>query len=102
MAYDIEYLPFASVDILDAEARLYELSPSAADRFAEEILRLTENLRDHPFMYQIFIDDGYFRSMPLPYDYRLFYHVDEENKMVKIHRIIYGRRDLNVVLNENK
>ena len=98
MDYDIEYLPSAAVDILEAEAYLYELSPTAAKRFTDEIQRLTENLREHPYMYQVYEDDGYFRSMPLPYSYRLFYHVDETAEVIKVHRIIYGMRDLTVAL----
>jgi addiction module RelE/StbE family toxin len=93
--YKLEYLPSAVSDILETEAGLYEFSPAAADKFTDAIQHLTETLRKHPLMYQIYEDDAYFRSMPLPYDYRLFYHVAEETETIRIHRVIHGMRELN-------
>ena len=98
MVYKLKYLPSAVRDILDAEAYLYELSPTAADKFTNKTEQLTKNLCEHPLMYQAYIDDNYFRSMPLPYDYRLFYHVEEETKTINVHRIIHGMRDINKIL----
>lgn len=72
---------------------MYDLSPSAADRFAQAVLSLTNTLSEYPELYQIYDDNKYFRSMPLPYKYRLFYHIAEENDTIKIHRVIYGMRD---------
>ena len=100
MEYRLEYLPSSAADILQAETGLYEFSPAAADKFTDEIRRLTETLGKYPLMYQAYEDDGYFRSMPLPYNYRLFYHVSEKTETVKIHRIIHGMRDLSKVLYE--
>jgi plasmid stabilization system protein ParE len=71
-----------------------------ADKFTNEIQRLTETLKQHPAMYQVYEDDDYFRSMLLPYGYRLFYHVAEENKTIGIHRIIHGMRDLSKALSD--
>jgi plasmid stabilization system protein ParE len=102
MTYELEYLPSAGLDILEPEAWLYQLNSSAADKFTDEIWRLTENLREYPFMYQVYEYDDYFRSMPLPYDYRLFYHVDERAETIRIHRVIHGMRDLSIVLNEQR
>jgi plasmid stabilization system protein ParE len=98
MAFKLEYLPSAERDILDAEAYLYDLSPSAADKFVDKIPDLTDLLCEHPFMCQVYLDDNYFRSMNLPYDYRLFYHVDEETETIKVHRVIHGMRDINKIL----
>ncbi|MDR1439559.1 MAG: type II toxin-antitoxin system RelE/ParE family toxin [Clostridiales bacterium] len=94
MAHKLDYLPLALADILEAEAYLYGYSPAAADKFANEIHRLADTLAKHPLMYQAYVDDGYFRGMPLPYGYRLFYHVDEESATVKIHRVLRGMRDI--------
>ena len=98
MAYRIEYLPSAVTDILEAEAGLYEFNPAAANKFTNEIRRLTETLCEHPQMYQIYKDDDYFRSMSLPYHYRLFYHVVRETETIKIYRVIHGMRDLGKAL----
>ena len=93
MVYKLIYLPLASRDILEIEARLYELSPATSDRITDEIGNLTETLMKFPFMYQEFEYDIFYRSMPLPYNYRLFYHIDEAAKTIEIHRILHGMMD---------
>jgi len=95
MVYNLEYLPLAAIDIMEAEAGLYEFSPAAADKFSKEITNLEEKLCDHPFLYQVYEDDDYYRSLNLPYNYRLFYHVDGETGIIKVHRILHGMRNLN-------
>jgi len=94
MEYKIEYLPSATSDIFEIEASLYEFSPAAADKFANEIDKKIYSLAKYPFMYQVHEDDDFFRSMPLCYDYRLFYHVVEETKTIKIFRVLRGMMDI--------
>jgi plasmid stabilization system protein ParE len=94
MAYKLSYLPLAVNDILEAESGLYAFSPTAADKFSNEISNLEETLCEHPFLYQIYEDDDYYRSVNLSYNYRLFYHVDELVETIEIHRVLHGMRDL--------
>jgi addiction module RelE/StbE family toxin len=98
--YRLKYLPSAVTDILEIDAYLYELSPTAADNFADSIEQLTANLLSHPFMYPAYQDDTYFRHMILPYKYRLFYHVDEDAHVIKIYRILHNMRDVKNIINE--
>jgi len=92
--YKAEYLPLAAADILEAEEYLYELSPPAADKFTEAIEEKVNNLLEQPLMYKVYEDNNYFRCMPLPYKYLCFYHIDEDAKIIKIHRILHGMRDI--------
>ena len=71
--YKLEYLPSARVDIVQTEVYLYKHSPSAADKFAESIEKLTDTLLKHPFLFPLYENNPYFRHMILPYKYRLFY-----------------------------
>jgi plasmid stabilization system protein ParE len=96
--YSLEYLPLAVTDILQIDACLYEFSPAAADKFTDTIQKLTETLTNHPLMYQIYDGDDYFRCIVLPYKHRLFYHVVEETKTIKIHRILHGMRDIKSIM----
>ena len=98
--YRLEYLPSAVTDILEIDVYLYEHSPKAADKFADSIEKLTETLLLHPFMYPVYEDDTYFRHMTMPYKYRLFYHVDEDAKIVKVHRILHGMRDIKSIIED--
>ena len=92
--YRTEYLPSALADILEIENNLFELNANASDKFTEAITEHAETLTEHPLLYQIYEDNNYFRSMPLPYGYRLFYHVDENAKVIKVHKVLHGMRDL--------
>ena len=96
--HKLEYLPSAAIDILEIDSYLYEHSPAAADTFADSIERLSEMLLDHPLMCPIYPDDAYFRHMTMPYKYRLFYHVDEKAKIIKIHRVLHGMRDVKRII----
>ena len=86
--YKLEYLPSAETDILEIDVYLYEYSPSAADKFADSIEKLTEMLLRYPSMFPVYGDYPYFRHMTLPYKHRLFYHVDDETAVIKIYHVI--------------
>ena len=100
MEYKLEYLPSAALDIMEIEASLYEFNPAAANKFANDIEKKTNNLTKHPFMYQVYEDDDFFRSMSLCYDYRLFYHVVEETNTIKIFRVLRGMMDIKKELSQ--
>lgn len=55
--YKVEYLPQATADILEIEAYLYELSPTAADRFTETLLEKSATLEDYPLTYPVYEND---------------------------------------------
>ena len=96
--YKLEYLPSSLADILEIEDYLFEIDPDVADRFTEAIQNRMDSLAEHPFMHQIYEDNNYFRSMPLIYSYRVFYHVDEASSTIKVHRILHGMRNLKRLL----
>jgi len=98
MAYKLDYLPLATNDILEAEAGLFEFSPSAAEKFYNEVLTLEERLYNHPLMYPKYKHDDFYRTVNLPYNYILFYHVEESIEYIEIHRVLHGMRNLEELL----
>ena len=94
MPYRIKKLKSFAKSAFEADSRLYALSPNAADRYYEDYTRKTELLKENPYIYQVFEEDPYYRSAPLVYGYRLFYHIDEQDKAVVLHRVIHGAMDL--------
>ena len=102
MPYRIKRLVSFDKSAFEADANLYSLSPKAADRYYNEYNHKIGLISDNPYMYQVFEDDTYFRSAPLVYGYRLFYHVDETSNSVILHRIIHGAMDLPVQLHITK
>ncbi len=94
MVYKIKRLPSFDKSAFDADASLYALSPSTADKFYADYCNKIELIKKNPMMYQVFEDDPYFRSAGLAYGYRLFYHVEESSRLVVLHRVLYGAMDL--------
>ena len=96
--YRLEYLQIAHCDILEAELYLYEHNPIAADKFMAEVEKQEAYLVDKPYMYPVYEAKPYFRIMPLTYKYLCFYHVDEDTKIITVHRILRGMRDIHNTL----
>jgi plasmid stabilization system protein ParE len=92
--YRLEYLPSAEVDIIEAETYLDEFSTAAVDKFTAAISNQMATLTEYPHLYSTYADDERFHCMPLPYEYLCFYRVDETTKILTIHRIIRGMRDI--------
>jgi mRNA-degrading endonuclease RelE of RelBE toxin-antitoxin system len=87
MPYEVKKLKSFGKSAFEADSSLYALSPKAADRYFEDYNNKIELIKENPYIFQIFEDDSYFRSVPLVYGYRLFYHVDEQNNEVILHRV---------------
>ena len=96
--YTPKYLPSAAGDIFVIEESLYKFSPSAADKFIEALDEKVNNITEHPLLYRVYEDRPFFRCMPLPYKYLLFYHVNEEASLIEIHRILHGMRNIPNIL----
>ena len=94
MAYAIRLLRSFDKSAFEADSNLYVLSPKSSDKFFEDYNRKIGLIKENPYIFQVYADDPYFRSAPLVYGYRLFYHVDEQNDIVVLHRIIHGAMDL--------
>lgn len=99
----VEYLP-AAVDDLN---QIYDYialklhAPQAADNFLDAMDDAAERIGQHPFSCKVYVP-----THPLKYEVRqlvvnnflAFYEVDMEAERVIIHRVVYGRRDLDKVV----
>jgi len=98
MLFKIKKLKSFDISAFEADSSLYALSPRAADRYFEDYNDKIELIKENPHIFQAFEDDPYFRSAPLVYGYRLFYHVDVQSNSVILHRVMHGAMDLAVQL----
>ena len=92
MAYRLEYISTFHSDILEAELSLQDY-PQKAQRIFEQLDRKLSRLADNPKMYQIYEDYPEFRKIVVE-DYLAFYAINERDRIVEIHRFIYGRMDI--------
>ncbi|MDR1687925.1 MAG: type II toxin-antitoxin system RelE/ParE family toxin [Clostridiales bacterium] len=96
--YRLRYLPLADLDMEEAEAYWNEHHPPAAATLADALVQKTDGLINNPFIYKVYEERPYFRCMPLPFGYLCFYHVDEYEKIISVHRILRGMRDISKIL----
>ena len=71
-------------------------APKAAASFSDAVQGCFDNLENNPYMYEQCRDpklskDGYRRAVIK--NYVMVYRVDEEGKVVAVHRFFYGRQD---------
>jgi len=98
MPFKLEYTAQAMLDLLEIDIYLYEHSPTAVYKFQDAVDEQTATLVEHPFMYPIYSYDNRFRIMPLPYQYLCFYRVPEASRVLLIHRIFRGMRNIRYLL----
>lgn len=103
MSYKLEYLPSARKDMIEIIKYIskYLNNPSAADELTVELIEAGERLIDFPYSCPIYVP-----IKPLKHEYRkllvknylMFYSVNETNKIVTIARVVYAKRDYEILL----
>jgi len=95
MKYRSKYLPVFMADRDVIRAHLSRFYTGTEKRFFTLVRKKIKQLSDFPLMYPVFEFDPNYRKMVIG-DYLLFYIVDEDNKMVEIHRIFHGAQDIRI------
>jgi len=99
MLYKIDYLPIAKRDITDISGYISdELSaPKAAMDLLDAFDKAIDGLRDFPYAYRVYQPveslENEYRRIPVK-NYVVFYTVDEQKRLVEIHRVLYAKMDL--------
>jgi plasmid stabilization system protein ParE len=105
MVFRTKYTELGAQDLSDILDYIKDvlLNPTAAERFFREVNKKRQNISKNPFMYPLSRDEklralGY-RAAAIG-NYLLFYVVDEAVKICYIVRIVYGKRDLVALFEE--
>jgi addiction module RelE/StbE family toxin len=93
MGYKLRYLDLAKIDVKEIKEYLTQFYPSTPAKFLTALKEKITSLSDMPYRYEAYADNPAYRKLSV-YDYLVFYKVDEENKVVKIHRVLHGARDI--------
>ena len=105
MADRYRLTPLALSDIDDALSYISDTlsNPAAAERLYRSLLKEIDSITDGPFSFPdcsyYLIDDVNIRHSVIG-NYVLVFEVDEESRLIKFLRFLYGRRDINNVLSE--
>ena len=98
MRYKVKLLPQANGDIVGL-ADILTPYPNKAKWLFQEMERKIDRLKDNPLEWAAYHANPKYRRIVLE-DHSLFYVIDEDNREVQIHRIIYAKRDISKLLND--
>jgi len=100
MKYRVEYLNLAMEDVAEIKSYLSQFYTGTPVRFLNALKQAIENLCEYPFIYVEYVeyaDNPAYRKLAV-LDYLVFYKVFEQEGIVEIHRVLYGRRDIKAIL----
>lgn len=98
MKYRIRYLPDAASDRDDIKEYLSQFYAGTAGRFFALLKQRTARLKEWPYSCPVYDDDPDYRVLVVG-DYLVFYIVDEDAKIVEVHRIFHAKMDIRRHLN---
>jgi len=101
MSYRTTYTDDAKQDAINIVAYLAQFYASTARDFKTVLTERVNALKTMPLLYPIYENDPFFRRMVLG-DYLLFYDVDEERKLITVHRIFHHARDIEQLMAEHR
>ena len=103
MAFKVKYSEQSSKDLADIIKYIsYELcSPKAAENFYMGVLEKIELFSENPYIFPLYHDErpsaeGY--RFAVVGHYLMFYVIDDDNSIVTIVRILYGRRNIAAII----
>ena len=93
MKYQIKYLPDTVEDRETISTYLSQFYKGTATKFFALLKKKTERLKDFPYSCPQYEDDPDYRRLVVG-DYLVFYMVNENKRIVEIHRIFHGSQDI--------
>jgi addiction module RelE/StbE family toxin len=93
MKTEVIYLPKAVSDQADIKNYLSQFYPGTNKRFFSLLKKKIARLKTYPYSCPVYEDDPDYRKLVVG-EYLVFYTVDENTKIVKIHRLLHGSRDI--------
>ena len=101
MSYQATYSDDAKQDAKEIVTYLAQFYASTARNFKTMLTERVNALKTTPLIYPAYENDMFFRRMVLG-DYLLFYNVDEERKLITVHRIFHHARDIERLIAERR
>jgi len=94
MKYRIRYLPKAVVNRNEIKIYLSQFYPSTAGKFFAMLKEKTARLKEFPYSCPAYEYVPDYRVLVVG-DYLVFYVVNEEAKLIEVHRILHSSQDIN-------
>ena len=94
MSYHVVFMNLAGQGMDDIEEYLSQFYASTVRNFFQQMEKQVKTLETMPYMYPAYQEDPFFRRM-IVNEYLLFYSVDDNRKLLIIHRIFHSSRNIN-------
>jgi plasmid stabilization system protein ParE len=98
MRYKVQFLEIAKQDKNQIKNYLQKFYPSTPRRFIEGLKECINNIKTMPYMYPVYDSD--YRKIVIG-NYLVFYTINEDKKIIEIHRILPGAWDLSRYFENN-
>ncbi|GHU59893.1 hypothetical protein FACS189444_6070 [Spirochaetia bacterium] len=93
MPYKVQFLEIAKQDKNQIKNYLQRFYPGTPKKFIEKLKECIHNIKTMPYMYPVYEHDPDYRKIVIR-NYLAFYTINEEKKILEIHRILPGTWDL--------
>ena len=93
MKYKIVFLPEASIDSEEIRKYLSQYYESTVISFFALLKKRLDSLKINPLLAQVYPERPSYRLL-VAEEYLVFYKVDENKKLIEVHRILHGSRDI--------
>ena len=94
-------LKLARDDLREIREYLSEFGVNPPKRFRESFEKFCNQVESTPYIYSRYGPNPKYRRAVIKYDYLIFYQVEESNGRVKIYRVLHGKRDIELQLDES-
>ncbi len=91
--YDLRYLDTFYADVAEIVLYMEERLVSPAQVLTPIFDRIVKELPSAPYLYPTYLEDMRFRKMVVE-KYLIFYVVDDENLVVRIHHLWHSKRNI--------
>ena len=87
-------LSLAKSDLKEIHLRLSEYGEVPTNKFRESFEKFCAQVLDMPYMFGQCEYSPRYRRAVIVYDYLVFYKVDESKGVVKVYRVLHGKRNI--------
>jgi len=88
----------ARADIWEINEYLFEFGEKPLNKFRESFEKFCSQVSDMPYRFIQYEQNPKYRKAVIAFGYLVFYQVDSAGSMVKIYRVLHGRRNMEPLL----
>jgi plasmid stabilization system protein ParE len=94
----ISILKLARNDIKEIREYLAGFGEAPPEKFRSGFEKFCGQVSEMPYMFNQYEHNLIYRKAVIVYDYLIFYQIDEKSGIVKIYRVLHGKRNLEPLL----